>query len=243
NSYMAVTGALTDEIENKVIDTFKEWPLRTIEEKNIKNEFNQSSKRFFVMYKKDLVQSEIRVSMPLFARNHPDYLKMKIINEILGGGFVSRLNTKIRAQMGLTYSISSGTDYRKDLGTLDISTFTKTKSTFAMIEQIEKELQRLVQSGITKKELIASKNLLMGQFPRALETVDSLAFNLMYLDFNGIPFSYLTDYYKNLSKISVDDVNTAIKKYFDLGKVKYFILSDNKNRAQLKGLDPVVINP
>lgn len=238
NATLAVTGALTEELENKVVETFKAWPMRVIEPNTNVFTMDTTSKRYFVKYKKGLVQSEIRMSFPLFPRNHPDHLKMRIANEVFGGGFVSRLNSKIRDQMGLTYSVGSGVDHRKDLGTLDISTFTKTESTFVVIEQIEKELDRYVQTGITPKELSASKNLLMGQFPRTLETVDSFAFNLMYLDFHEIPFNYLSDYYKNLERITLDEVNTVIKNYFDKNKMKVFILADPKTQPQLKPLEP-----
>jgi zinc protease len=242
NSYLAVTGALTEEMETKVVEAFKAWPMRTIEPNPNTLTVDSSPKKYFVKYKKGMVQSEIRISLPLFPRNHPDHLKMRIANEIFGGGFVSRLNSKIRDQMGLTYSISSGVDHRKDLGTLDISTFTKNESTFAVLEQIEKELDLYVQSGISPKELSASKNLLMGQFPRTLETVDSFAFNLMYLDFHEINFNYLSDYYKNLERISLDDVNGVIRTYFDKNKMKVFVLGDNKIEAQLKSLEPQKID-
>lgn len=242
NSYLAVTGALTEEIEAKVVETFKAWPMRNIDPNPNTLAVDSSPKKYFVKYKKGMVQSEIRISLPLFPRNHPDHLKMRIANEIFGGGFVSRLNSKIRDQMGLTYSISSGVDHRKDLGTLDISTFTKNESTFAVLEQIEKELDLYVQSGITPKELSASKNLLMGQFPRTLETVDSFAFNLMYLDFHEINFNYLSDYYKNLERITLDDVNGVIRTYFDKSKMKVFVLGDNKIEAQLKSFEPQKID-
>lgn len=242
NSYLAVTGALTEEIEAKVVEMFKAWPMRNIDPNPNTLAVDSSPKKYFVKYKKGMVQSEIRISLPLFPRNHPDHLKMRIANEIFGGGFVSRLNSKIRDQMGLTYSISSGVDHRKDLGTLDISTFTKNESTFAVLEQIEKELDLYVQSGITPKELSASKNLLMGQFPRTLETVDSFAFNLMYLDFHEINFNYLSDYYKNLERITLDDVNGVIRTYFDKSKMKVFVLGDNKIEAQLKSFEPQKID-
>lgn len=242
NSYLAVTGALTEEIEAKVVETFKAWPMRNIDPNPNTLAVDSSPKKYFVKYKKGMVQSEIRISLPLFPRNHSDHLKMRIANEIFGGGFVSRLNSKIRDQMGLTYSISSGVDHRKDLGTLDISTFTKNESTFAVLEQIEKEFDLYVQSGITPKELSASKNLLMGQFPRTLETVDSFAFNLMYLDFHEINFNYLSDYYKNLERITLDDVNGVIRTYFDKSKMKVFVLGDNKIEAQLKSFEPQKID-
>lgn len=242
NSFLAVTGALTEALEAKVIDTFKAWPMRMIEPIELKVAGAVEEKKYFVSYKKPSVQSEIRVSLPLFPRNHPDFLKMRVANEIFGGSFVSRLNSKIRDQMGLTYSIHSGLDHRKDIGTLDISTFTKTESTLAVIEQIEKEMQRYAQGGITAKELSSSKSLLMGQFPRSLETVESFAFNLMYLRLYDVPVNYLSDYYKNIERMNMEEVNGVIKTYFDTNKIKIFVLGDPHLEAQLKPLAPMVLS-
>lgn len=92
--------------------------------------------------------------------------------------------------------------------------------------------------GISAKELAAAKNLLTAQFPRSLETVDSLAFNLMYLDFHNISFNYLNDYYKNIEKLTVEDINDVIKTYFQLDQAKYFILADDSIKDQIKELNP-----
>jgi zinc protease len=238
NSYLAVSGALTETLESKVTDVFKEWPSRKIETEVVPYSFKSSQDKYFIYYKKGSVQSEIRVSFPLFPRNHPDHLKLRVANEIFGGGFVSRLNSKIRDQMGLTYSISSSVEHRKDLGTFDIGTFTKNTSTRAVLDQIQKELQLYILQGISAKELAAAKNLLTAQFPRSLETVDSLAFNLMYLDFHNISFNYLNDYYKNIEKLTVEDINDVIKTYFQLDQAKYFILADDSIKDQIKELNP-----
>ena len=39
--------------------------------------------------------------------DHQDYLKMKVLNTILGGYFVSRLMANIREDKGYTYGIGS----------------------------------------------------------------------------------------------------------------------------------------
>ncbi|MCK6599553.1 MAG: insulinase family protein, partial [Bdellovibrionaceae bacterium] len=232
NSTLAVTGAISEELESKIVEVFKVWPSRQVEASTENITFQPPLKKYFVSYKKGLVQSEIRMTQPLFPRNHPDFLKMRIANEVLGGSFVSRLNSKIRDQLGLTYSISSQVDHRKDLGTLDISTFTKVDSTRKVIDQIEGELSAFITSGISAKEMASVKNLLMAQFPRVLETVNAFAFNLMYLDFNEISYSYLSDYYKNIEKITLEEVNLAIKNNLSLDKVKFFIYTDPKAKTQ-----------
>jgi zinc protease len=183
------------------------------------------------------VQSEIRVAMPLIPRKHPDYLKLRLANEILGGGFVSRLNSKIRDQLGLTYGISSSLDLGLDGGYLYISTFTKNETTSQVIEQINAELKKLVEEGVTAKELSSAKNMVLSQFPRALETVDRIAFNFMYLDFYGVGPSYLYDFQKSVDRMTLEDVNLAIKTHFGLDKVKIFVLAHPGVEKSIKALN------
>src|SRR5699024_5991661 len=53
------------------------------------------------------LQSSIRLGKQLFTKDHPDYIKLLVVNEILGGYFGSRLMKNIREDKGYTYGISS----------------------------------------------------------------------------------------------------------------------------------------
>ncbi len=225
NSILSIVGNISEDVEKKILDRFKAWPARPLKTAVVAEKPPTENKSFEAHFKKDLVQSEIRAAMPLVPRKNPDYLKLRIINEILGGGFVSRLNSKIRDQLGLTYGISSSMDLGLDDGHLNISTFTKNETTGQVIDQIKTELNLLINEGVTAKEFSSAKNMVLAQFPRALETVDRIAYNFMYLDFYGVSANYLYDFQKSVDRLSLDDINQAIKTYLAMDKLKIYVLA------------------
>lgn len=226
NSILSIVGNIGDDVEKKILEKFKAWPSRPIKPTVLAPNTEVDNKKLESQVKKELVQSEIRMALPMVPRKHPDYLKLRLVNEILGGGFVSRLNSKIRDQLGLTYGISSSLDLGLDSGFLYVTTFTKNETTGQVIEQINLELKKLVDEGVTPKELASAKNMVLAQFPRALETVDRIAFNFMYLDFYGVGPNYLYEFQRSVDRLSLDEVNEAIKNHFILDKVKIFVLAN-----------------
>ncbi|OYZ17611.1 MAG: hypothetical protein B7Y39_15055 [Bdellovibrio sp. 28-41-41] len=226
NSILSIVGNISEDVEKKILDRFKSWPARSLKPAVAAIKPPADNKKMESQFKKDLVQSEIRVAMPMIPRKHPDYLKLRLINEIFGGGFVSRLNSKIRDQLGLTYGISSSLDLGLDQGYMYVSTFTKNETTQQVIEQINAEVAKLIDEGVTAKELSSAKNMVLAQFPRALETVDRVAFNFMYLDFYGVGSNYLYDFQRSVDRLTLDEINLAIKTHFSLDKMKIFVLAN-----------------
>ncbi len=74
-------------------------------------------------------QSQIRVGHLSIKRDSPDYASGRVLSNILGGGFNSRLNKAIRVEKGLTYGARGGIAARRFSGEFQISTFSKTATT------------------------------------------------------------------------------------------------------------------
>jgi len=60
--------------------------------------------------KPNALQTSIRVGKRSIKKNHPDFVKLLVVNEILGGYFGSRLMKNIREDKGFTYGIGSNVD-------------------------------------------------------------------------------------------------------------------------------------
>ena len=63
----------------------------------------------FEAAKADSTQSFVAVGhQGALLRTNPDYLPVQLLNEVLSGGFTSRLFGKIRTELGLAYSVGGG---------------------------------------------------------------------------------------------------------------------------------------
>ncbi len=242
NSTLAVVGSLTPDFEEQVINAFKGWKARSFKNETMKELSQVDGLQVKLFSKTGLKQTQIRMGRLGVARKTPDFLALRAANEILGGGMASRLMQKVRDQLGLTYGISSGFEFRKDKGAFSISTFTKNESAGQTLQEAIKVYDQFIEQGITEKELNAAKAQMIAQFPRSLETADRFGYNLLLLDFYEIPTSYLTDFIANVEKISVDEVNLAIRKYLAVDQLKVVLFGDEKQILnQLESFKPEVI--
>lgn len=240
NAWLAVHGNYDAGMIEEVKKAFSSWGKKDIDKENLHAIPQNGPKGIKLFTKAGLQQTQIRLAHIGIARSNPDFLKLRLANVILGGAFASRLNQRVRDDLGLTYSISSASDTRRETGSIEISTFTRNdkagetiKNTFQVVEEFRK-------NGATQKELDAAKALLIGQFPAAIETVDRLAFNLLILRMNGIPDSYLTQFFSNVNSITLSEVNAVIKAYIHPDHFKTVVYADAAQvQEQLRALEAV----
>lgn len=234
NASLAVVGSFDSDFEEKVKTTFAAWTKRKQPTLKIDRPPENSPLAVTLLTKKGLQQAQIRFGQLGIKRTDADYLKLRVANEVLGGSFASRLNQRVRDDLGLTYSVGSSYQSLADSGAFNIQTFTKNETVGRTIEETTKVLEDVLEKGITEQELKAAKNQIIGQFPQAIETSDKLAYNLLMFDFFGVPVSYLTDFNKNINSMSLGDVNQALKRHLDPKTLKVLVYADPSVASQLK---------
>lgn len=241
NSSLAVVGNFDSTFKQNVLSIFNDWQKKNIKSYSTQKIEITEGNSLKLLSKKGLAQSQIRISSLGIQRSNPDYLPLKIANEVLGSGFVSRLNSKVRVESGLTYSIYSSIEARKENGPFIISTFTKNESVEKTIDETLNVFKTFVEGGINDDELQAAKVLLIGQFPKGIETADRYAMNIMILDYYNVPSNYLTNYNYLVRRITLQQVNEAIKKTFNPNNLKILVYSDaNVMNGQLKKYNPII---
>lgn len=237
NAILVVTGNIDENDQAQVEKLFSSWQRKDIQSHQFPEVASPEKLEMKLVTKAGLQQTQIRMGYPAISRNHPDFLTIRLANVILGGAFASRLNQKVRDDLGLTYSISSKFDAMKSLGSFEISTFTRNDKVAETIKATLGVLRDFRASGVTEDELNAAKALLVGQFPAAIETVDRLALNLLLLRLNGVSDDYLKYFFTNVNGISKSQVDGIIQKYFTADKIKVLIYADESQVAeQLKSL-------
>jgi len=241
NAQLAVVGRIDKAFETKVAEAFKKWsgkPIRDFTSPELKPIEGLEVK---LLSKAGLQQAQIRIGEFGIRRNDPDFLKLRVANVALGGEFGSRLNQRVRDDLGLTYSIYSYVDARADRGPVAINTFTKNETIGKTLDESLKVFSEFAEKGLTEAELKAAKEQMLGQFPRAIETADRLAYNILILHYYGVPLSYLSDFNKNVTALTLADVNQAVQKHLDSKKLRVLVYADEKKVGdQLKEYKPTI---
>lgn len=238
NSILVVIGKFGTPFEKNVETTFGAWGKRDLPKLALESPKANPGIQVRVVEKAGLTQAQIRIAGIGIKRQDQDFMALRLANTVLGGAFASRLNDKIRKELGLTYSISSSFDSRIERGPFEISTFTKVESIDKVVGETLKLYQKFVADGITSEELARARGYLKGIFPQAIETSDKLGFNLVLLRLYGIPDRYLTHYLYNLDALSVGDVNAAIRRHMKPSDLAIVVHAPKESAEGLKSLGP-----
>lgn len=149
---------------------------------------------------------------------HDDtYLPHVIAASLLGGRGLStgHLMRTIRERDGLTYGIYAGLQGLEDGsdGYFRIwATFSP--STFAQaVQQVRKEINVFLKSGLTEEALADKKVELVGRYLFSLSTTRGMAAMLHAIAREERPLSYLIDFPEDLRSVSLADVRAAAVWY------------------------------
>jgi zinc protease len=149
-------------------------------------------------------------------RTDDDYLPFMLGNYILGGSFHSRLMTEIRKNQGLTYDIRSR--HQGDIVTPGNWLLSASFAPSMLSQGLEATREVLTQwydEGVTDEEVARAIETLNGAYLVGLSTTAAVAGQLSSFMRRGFDPEYIDQYPMRLRKISTEQVNTAIRRYFD----------------------------
>jgi predicted Zn-dependent peptidase len=142
-----------------------------------------------------------------------------IFSTILGGNMSSRLFQEIRENRGLAYSVYSFLSAYVDTGFLGVYAATDFQNVNPVLETIQAEIKKLSTGELTKSDLTAAKDHLIGSFYLASESADN---RMMRVAKNEIVFGRYVGYdelISNLERVTVDEVVEIAGRIFKDGKV------------------------
>ena len=87
--------------------------------------------RLVIVDKPGAPQTQVRVATIGVPRNTPDYEALRVMNEVLGGLFSSRINLNLREAHGYTYGASSQFVFRRAAGPFLVASGVRTDVTGA----------------------------------------------------------------------------------------------------------------
>ncbi|WP_247237739.1 pitrilysin family protein [Telluribacter sp. SYSU D00476] len=166
--------------------------------------------------KAESLQSSIRLGKRLLTRKHPDYFKMLVTNEILGGYFGSRLMKNIREEKGLTYGISSSVITLRHDGYFTIGTDVKKEFTQQTLDEIRKEIHLLQTQPVPDDELQNVKNFMAGEFAGSLNTAFEVADRQKILLLDELPADFFDRYIDQIHATTAEDIQRIANQYLQL---------------------------
>lgn len=232
NCLVAVSGRISEAFQKKITKELSRWSAPKSMPGVIFSSNAIDASGIYFFNQKSLPQVQVRFLLQGVPRSHPDFLKLRLVNTILGGGFTSRLMSRVRDDLGLTYSISSSLDAKKFSGDWQISTFTRNDKVYDVLKETKQITEKFANAGITQQELDNARTKMSAQFPTIVETSERLAYNAMLLKFYGVSLDYLTQYQNELASFKLPEINRILKTHFAESQWMVVMYGDKEKVSQ-----------
>lgn len=173
-----------------------------------------ASPGLYAVDKADVNQSQIRFVTLGIERSNPDYYAVQVMNQVLSGGFSSRLMADLRTKRGLAYAVGGGLSAGWDHpGMFWLTIATKSVSTVDAIQGMREDLAKFKADPPSQDELKFARDAILNSFIFRFDKPEKVLHERMMYEFYGFPLDYLEKFRAEIEKVTVADVNRVVQKY------------------------------
>ena len=231
NVILGVWGDFGPEMKTRIAKSFGAWAKGNHPKPQVPpvERTPQECAGYYVINKNDVNQSWVFVGHLVGRRDDPDYCALDLMNQVLGGGFASRLFCQVRSAQGLAYYV--GSDWAagwEHPGTFSASGSTKTETTAQILTSIRTEISKLIDRGITEAELTRVKEATAKKLAFDFDSTGKIVQRLMQYEYYGYPADYLDRYQEGITKVTREDVARVAKQHLKPDQFSVLVLGDTK---------------
>ena len=181
----------------------------------------------YLAEKDDVNQSDISMIGLGIRRDNPDYFAVRVLNEVFGGGFSSRLFKNLRSKQALAYEVGGGigAGYNHP-GLTDISMGTKSASTGKAIEGLYQQIDDLLNNPPTDDEIKQAKDSILNGFVFAYDSPEKILNEQLTYEIYGYPANFLEIFRDAVEKVTIADVNRVAHKYIHKDKLAVLVVGN-----------------
>lgn len=218
----------TDELLAKLEAAFKGWPSNKMAVPDVPKPTQTPVAGIYTVNKPDVNQGRVSIGHIGAMRDSPDSYALEIMNDILGGGgFTSRIMSRVRSDEGLAYS--AGSSYGMGIyfpGTFRATFQSKSATTAQAIQIVLEEINRIRTVKVSAEELETSKNQAVETFPLIFSTAAQIAGTFAQDEYTKRPADYWDTYRQRIAAVTSDDVQRVAQKYLDPSKLVILVVGN-----------------
>ena len=157
------------------------------------------------------------------SRQHPEYPAVVMANELFGGGAFlnSRIPQRLRENEGMSYGAGSylSAEYKYNVGTWGTYAYFNPIYKNRLDSALQEETDKAIAKGFTADELQKTKVAWAEQTKASLGNNASTASLLRSFLMYERDLNEFTQFDKKINELTLEQVNAAMKKYFDRSKL------------------------
>jgi predicted Zn-dependent peptidase len=195
-------------------------------------------RRVVIVDRPGSVQSELRIGLIGIDRLDPRYFPAVVMSTALGGMFWSRVNLRLREELGYTYGARCGFDPRRAAGPFSVSTAVHTEVTAPAIRETIALLDGAISNPLSEAELARARDFQVGVFPLRFETTGGIAGAIEPLAVYGLADDYWDTYRSHVEAVTEEDAARVARELIRTDEVLIVAVGDAaKIRAEVEALN------
>ena len=221
NVHVAVSGEvnesdLIEELQKLFASLPKKFKSQTVPNIGVSESYSEHH----VIY--DVPQSIIKIVHKGIDKNHPDFFALQMAGLCLGDSTVGILWKKIREEHGLAYDLSCRFQIDDHFNSFVVTTATNTESVSKAVQLIKTSLGEVLETGFSEEAFKLMKASFLGNYKRSFASSKSIAARLLSYSINGFSKDRYQEVIAAIEALTVDDVNKAFKKFFNVACIHVF---------------------
>ncbi len=193
-------------------------------------------------------QSELRIGHVAVPRSTPDYPALLLLNMVLGGQFVSRINMNLREDKGYTYGARTTFDFRRGPGPFQLQASVQTGATAAAIKEVVDEIEGIATSRpVSASEMALARAALTRGYPRNFETAEQIARSAAQLALYGLPDDYFERFVPTIAGLELDTLAAVAARHLHPSRLVALVVGDSTVISPTLGTlpfgDPAMVTP
>jgi len=201
-----------------------------------------AQKHVYLVNRPGSVQTNIVIGNIAIDRRSPDYLAMRVANQILGGSSAARLFMKLREEKGYTYGAYSTFTPLGFAGPWRAFSEVRTDVTEGSMAEFFNELNRIRQDQTPASELEEAKRSIVATFALSLESPSQILQLAITQKRYGLPPGYWDVYPEKIAAVTADDVLRIARKYINPANAQIVAVGDAaKIKAIMEKYGPVTV--
>lgn len=172
-------------------------------------------------------QSTIVLGLPVPGPTAKRFTALSVGNALLGGSLISRLDQNLREDKGWTYgSFSRITPFAAGAASFTLTSDVNAPDTAPALGEIFKEIERLRTEPPPVDELVSIQNYRSGVFIIGASGRSGLLAQLAFLELQGLPDEWLTNYVTRTHAVTPTEVAAAAADYLDPASMTLVVVGD-----------------
>jgi zinc protease len=192
----------------------------------------QKGKTLLLIDKPNRTQAQLTVGSSGISYTDKDYFSLQIANHVFGGGsFSARLMKEVREKRGWSYGAYSWYRSGKKPLYFAMHSVPSNKDAAPALELMIQLFGDYAKKGIEKAEFTFAKQSLVNQSAFLQDTLRKRLDNKVSEAVMNLPAGFYDGYQKRIERITHSQVQAAIKKHVNTGRIFAFVLGSS---AELK---------